>query len=84
MRGLPGLLAAAMVWAASPAAHGAEEFLEPDKAFKVSARAAGDKTVEVSGHSDDAFVRVGGRWRFSQRIVHYWNDTELPWAASKP
>jgi uncharacterized protein (TIGR02246 family) len=46
------------------------------------AKATGDKTVEVSGHSDDAFVKVAGRWRFAQRIVHYWNDTELPWAAT--
>ena len=44
------------------------------------AKATGAKTVEVSGHADDAFVKVGGRWLFSQRIVHYWNDTELPWA----
>jgi len=45
------------------------------------AKASGAKTVEVSGHADDAFVKVGGRWRFSQRIVHYWSDTDLPWAA---
>ena len=42
-------------------------------------KATGVKTVEVSGHSDDAAVKVGGRWRFSQRIVHYWSDTDLPW-----
>jgi uncharacterized protein (TIGR02246 family) len=46
------------------------------------AKASGAKTVEVSGHADDAFAKVGGRWRFTQRIVHYWNDTELPWAAT--
>jgi uncharacterized protein (TIGR02246 family) len=46
------------------------------------AKATGAKTVEVSGHSDDAFVKVDGRWRFTQRIVHYWNDTELPWAVT--
>ncbi len=45
------------------------------------AKATGAKTLEVSGHSDDAFVTVDGRWRFEQRIVHYWNDTELPWLA---
>lgn len=45
------------------------------------AKASGAKTVEVSGHSDDVVVKVGGQWRFCQRIVHYWNDTELPWAA---
>lgn len=44
------------------------------------ARATGDKSVEVSGHADDAFEKVNSRWRFCQRIVHYWNDTELPWA----
>ena len=52
---MPGLLATAIVWAASPAAHGAEEFLDPDKAFKVSARAAGDKTVEVTFRRYAAF-----------------------------
>jgi ketosteroid isomerase-like protein len=45
------------------------------------AKGSGAKTVEVCGHSDDAFVKVGGRWLFEQRIVHYWNDTELPWKA---
>ena len=44
-------------------------------------KATGAKTVEVSGHSDDAFVKMTGRWWFKQRIVHYWNDTDLPWAA---
>jgi uncharacterized protein (TIGR02246 family) len=47
------------------------------------AKASGAKTIEVSGHADDAFVKVGGRWRFSQRIVHYWSDTDLPWAAKR-
>jgi uncharacterized protein (TIGR02246 family) len=44
------------------------------------AKTTGGKTVEVSGHSDDAFVKMTGRWWFKQRIVHYWNDTDLPWA----
>jgi uncharacterized protein (TIGR02246 family) len=43
-------------------------------------KATGAKTVEVSGHSDDVFVHAGGQWRFAQRLVHYWNDTDLPWA----
>ena len=43
-------------------------------------KATGAKTIEVSGHSDDVFVHVGGQWRFAQRLVHYWNDTDLPWA----
>jgi uncharacterized protein (TIGR02246 family) len=43
-------------------------------------KASGAKTVEVSGHSDDVFVHVGGQWRFAQRLVHYWNDIDLPWA----
>ena len=65
MRGLPGLLAAAMVWAASPAAHGAEEFLEPDKAFKVSARAAGDKTVEVTFEVAPGYYLYREQFKFS-------------------
>ena len=24
----------------------------------------------------------GSEWRFAQRLVHYWNDVDLPWAAS--
>jgi uncharacterized protein (TIGR02246 family) len=47
------------------------------------AKASGAKTVEVSGHSDDVFVYTGGQWRFAQRLVHYWNDTDLPWAGAK-
>ncbi len=44
------------------------------------AKATGVKTVEVTGHSDDIFVKNSGRWLFSQRLVHYWNDVDLPWA----
>lgn len=46
------------------------------------AKESGAKTIEVAGWSDDAFVNVAGRWRFSQRIVHYWSDTDLPWAGA--
>jgi len=46
------------------------------------AKATGAKTIEVSGWSDDEFVKTGGHWRFSRRIVHYWNDTDLPWAGA--
>ena len=42
-------------------------------------KATGTKTVEVTGHSDDMIVKNGGRWLFSRRLVHYWNDTDLPW-----
>jgi uncharacterized protein (TIGR02246 family) len=45
-------------------------------------KASGAKTVEVSGYSDDVLVRAGSQWRFAQRLVHYWNDVDLPWAAS--
>jgi uncharacterized protein (TIGR02246 family) len=48
-------------------------------------KATGLKTVEVTGHSDDIFVKNRGRWLFSQRLVHYWNDVDLPWAGpSRP
>ena len=43
-------------------------------------KATGAKTVEVTGHSDDVVVKTGGRWLFSQRVVYYWNDIDLPWA----
>jgi len=47
------------------------------------AKATGAKTVEVSGWSDDAFVKVAGQWRFSRRVVHYWSDTDLPWIGAQ-
>jgi uncharacterized protein (TIGR02246 family) len=42
----------------------------------------GAKTIEVTGWSDDAFVKIAGRWLFSQRVVHYWSDTDLPWVGT--
>ena len=45
-------------------------------------KSTGAKTVETAGHSDDVFVKIGARWLFNQRLVHYWNDTDLPWANS--
>lgn len=45
-------------------------------------KATGAKAVEVAGWSDDAFVKIAGQWRFSQRIVHYWSDVDLPWAVT--
>jgi thiol:disulfide interchange protein DsbD len=45
--GLPWLLLLAMVWAISPAAHAAEEFLEPDQAFKLSGRIAEPGLIEL-------------------------------------
>ncbi len=44
-------------------------------------KATGAKTIEVAGHSDDVVVRTDAGWRFRQRIVHYWNDTDLPWTS---
>jgi uncharacterized protein (TIGR02246 family) len=43
-------------------------------------KATGAKSLEVCGHSDDVLVKSAARWRFQQRLVHYWNDIDLPWA----
>ncbi|HWM47027.1 MAG TPA: nuclear transport factor 2 family protein [Xanthobacteraceae bacterium] len=44
-------------------------------------KASGAIAIDRAGHSDDVVVKTGGRWLFAQRVVHYWNDTDLPWAA---
>ena len=42
------LLAVALVFAGTPAARAADEFLDPEVAFKLSARTTDDRTVEVT------------------------------------
>ena len=46
-------------------------------------KAANVKKLETMGWSDDAFVKVNGQWKFAQRLVHHWNDTDLPWAGPR-
>ena len=65
LRWLPSLLAVAFVWAALPAAWAAEEFLEPDKAFKVSARAVGEKAVEITFEAAPGYYLYREQFKFS-------------------
>jgi uncharacterized protein (TIGR02246 family) len=37
------------------------------------------KELAVVGHSSDLFVRNGGDWRFEERVLHHWRDTDCPW-----
>lgn len=39
------------------------------------------KRIEVSGHSEDRYVRTDDGYRFAERILHYWRDVDCPWVA---
>ena len=41
--------------------------------------ASGQKTINVSGHSEDLIVLRDGAWRFAERVLHYWRDRDGPW-----
>ncbi len=47
------------------AAHAAQDFLDPDQAFKVSARAAADKTVEVTFEVAPGYYLYREQFRFT-------------------
>jgi len=64
-RWLPALVAAALAWAALAPASAAEEFLDPDKAFKVSARPGGDKLVEVTFEVAPGYYLYREQFKFS-------------------
>ena len=48
-----------------PCAHAAEDFLDPDKAFQVSARTRGDKAVEVSFKVAPGYYLYREQFKFS-------------------
>jgi len=39
------------------------------------------KLIDFVGWSSDRFVLQGGQWRFAERILHYWRDSDGPWVA---
>src|SRR3954467_9375885 len=64
-RWLTALVAVALAWAALAPTSAAEEFLDPDKAFKVSARPAGDKVVEVTFEVAPGYYLYREQFKFS-------------------
>lgn len=41
--------------------------------------ATGRKVIDFAGHSEDLVVLADGEWRFAERVLHYWRDSDGPW-----
>jgi hypothetical protein len=38
-----------------------------------------EKKIDGTGHSEDLFVKINGKWLFKERLVHRWSSTNGPW-----
>ncbi len=46
--------------------------------------ASGTKAIDFAGHSEDLIVLQDGAWRFAERVLHYWRDSDGPWSDGAP
>ena len=77
----PFLLSLSLALSAAPAAaqlFGAQDLLEPEKAFRISARALDARAVEVEFKIADGYYMYRDRFRFATESGHTLAEVEIP------